>query len=53
MHLFFPREKDAGETRAPLVPSTAAKLVKLGAEVEVERGLGETIFQRDEDYRGG
>jgi NAD(P) transhydrogenase subunit alpha len=29
-----------GETRAPLTPDSTAKLVKLGAQVEIEAGLG-------------
>ena len=29
-----------GETRAPLTPDSTAKLVKLGAQVEIETGLG-------------
>ena len=34
------KENYPGETRAPLTPDSTAKLVKLGALVEVESGLG-------------
>ena len=40
MKISVPRETHPGETRAPLTPDSAAKLVKLGAQVEVESGLG-------------
>ena len=40
MKISVPRETHPGETRAPLTPDSAAKLVKLGAQVEVEAGLG-------------
>ena len=39
-----------GETRVPLTPSSAEKLVKLGAEVVVEAGLGESIGIHDSAY---
>jgi NAD(P) transhydrogenase subunit alpha len=51
MRLYVPRETHPGETRAPLVPATAARLVKLGLNVEVETGLGATIYQSDDRYR--
>ena len=40
MKITAPRETYPGETRAPLTPDSVAKLVKLGAQVEVEAGLG-------------
>jgi NAD(P) transhydrogenase subunit alpha len=40
MKIAVPRETHPGETRAPLTPDSAAKLLKLGAQVEVEAGLG-------------
>jgi NAD(P) transhydrogenase subunit alpha len=40
MQLFFPKERDASETRVALTPDVAKKLVKLGAEVSIETGLG-------------
>jgi NAD(P) transhydrogenase subunit alpha len=51
MRIFVPRETHPGETRAPLVPATAARLAKLGLAVEVETGLGATIYQSDDLYR--
>jgi len=40
MKISVPKETHPGETRAALTPDGAAKLVKLGAQVEVEAGLG-------------
>ena len=40
MKISVPKETHPGETRAPLTPDSAAKLVKLGAQVEVEAGIG-------------
>ena len=40
MKISVPRETHAGETRAPLTPDSVAKLIQLGAQVEVEAGLG-------------
>ena len=44
------KETHAGETRVPLIPPTAAKLVKLGADLVVESGLGLTCRYQDSDY---
>lgn len=51
MRIFVPREIHAGEKRVPLTPPTVARLVKLGAEIEVEAGIGASIFQSDASYR--
>ena len=40
MKISVPKETHPGETRASLTPDSAAKLVKLGAQVEVEAGIG-------------
>ncbi len=48
MTVAVPKESQAGETRAALVPEHMAKLVKLGARVEVEAGLGLAAGHRDE-----
>ncbi|MGC9943508.1 MAG: Re/Si-specific NAD(P)(+) transhydrogenase subunit alpha [Verrucomicrobiota bacterium] len=40
MRITVTRETYPGETRASLTPDAVAKLVKLGAEVEVEAGIG-------------
>lgn len=50
MKIFFPRETVRAETRAPVVPDTVAKLAELGAQVEVETGIGSTINHTDEAY---
>lgn len=50
MRIAVPKETDPGETRVSLVPADAAKLIKLGAEVEVESGLGEESRHSDSDY---
>jgi NAD(P) transhydrogenase subunit alpha len=47
-----PKEIHAGETRSALVPQHVARLVKLGARVEVESGLGLGAGHRDEAYAG-
>jgi NAD(P) transhydrogenase subunit alpha len=49
MLVFVPKEA-AGEPRAALTPAAAEKLVKLGATVEVEAGLGAAIRAADSDY---
>ena len=41
MQIFAPQETDPQETRAALVPEMVGRLVKLGAQVVVESGLGE------------
>ncbi|HRI89164.1 MAG TPA: Re/Si-specific NAD(P)(+) transhydrogenase subunit alpha [Candidatus Hydrogenedentes bacterium] len=40
MLIVVPKEGDSAELRAPLVPESAAKLVKRGAEVLVQSGIG-------------
>jgi NAD(P) transhydrogenase subunit alpha len=50
MKISVPRETHPGETRAPLTPDSAAKLVKLGASVEIEAGLGLAAGFPDDAY---
>jgi NAD(P) transhydrogenase subunit alpha len=50
MKLFIPRETAAGETRAAIVPGLIARLTALGADVQVESGIGRTINQDDTAY---
>ena len=50
MKIAVPREAKAGETRVPLVPASVDRLVKMGAEVVVEAGLGATVHLTDGDY---
>lgn len=51
MRILFPKETQPAETRVAAVPATVAKLVRLGAEVEIESGLGATVHFSDADYR--
>jgi H+-translocating NAD(P) transhydrogenase subunit alpha len=50
MRIFIPKETDPEERRIPMLPGGAAKLVKLGAEIEVEQGLGTALNYTDRDY---
>lgn len=50
MNIVVLRETAPGERRIPIIPASAEKLVKLGAHVCVESGLGETIGIPDEAY---
>jgi NAD(P) transhydrogenase subunit alpha len=50
MKIAVPKETYPGETRTPLTPASAARLVKLGAQVEVEAGLGIASGFADADY---
>lgn len=50
MKLFYARETFPGETRVPVIPAIVEKLVKLGAEVQVEAGMGTTLGIADEAY---
>ena len=50
MKISVPKETQPAETRAPLTPDSAAKLVKLGAQVEVEAGVGVRAGFLDEAY---
>ncbi len=51
MRISFPKESSPTEPRVAAVPATVAKLVRLGAVVEVESGLGATVHFSDADYR--
>jgi NAD(P) transhydrogenase subunit alpha len=51
MRIFVPKEISGDENRVALVPATTARLVKLGAEVEVEEAAGAAIGFGDADYR--
>lgn len=50
MKISAPKEVYPGETRAPLTPAGAGKLVKLGAQVEIEAGIGASAGFPDDDY---
>ena len=50
MKIFIPRESDEGEGHVPLVPSDVDKLVRRGAQIEIESGLGGPCNFTDADY---
>lgn len=50
MTIGIPKETSKKEKRAPLTPETVKKLVDLGAEVLVEKGLGAAAGFPDERY---
>lgn len=50
MKIHVPRETWEGETRVPLVPASAKKLVDAGADLSVEPGIGEAIGVPDSEY---
>ncbi|WP_446008901.1 NAD(P) transhydrogenase subunit alpha [Candidatus Electrothrix sp.] len=45
------KERHPREKRVPLIPATAARLVKLGAEVVIESGLGMSCRFDDDEYK--
>ena len=51
MNVFLPRENLPAETRVPVLPETVKKLAGLGAEFEIEPGLGAAVHIADEAYR--
>jgi H+-translocating NAD(P) transhydrogenase subunit alpha len=50
MLIFVAKESASGERRIPLTVADAARLVKLGAQLEIEAGLGQSIHESDEDF---
>jgi NAD(P) transhydrogenase subunit alpha len=50
MRLFVVKAKDPEETRVPILPGDAARLVRLGAQIEVQAALGESIDLADSEY---
>ena len=53
MRIFACKEHLTGERRAPVTPTSVAKLIRLGAKVETEAGVGVSSFFRDADYETG
>ena len=51
MRIFAPTETGPSERRVPLVPASVTKLAALGAQVEVEAGLGRTVSFSDAEYQ--
>ncbi len=50
MQLGVPKELFPGENRVPMTPDTAKKLVRLGATVQIETGMGLGSGYQDSDY---
>ena len=50
MKVVVPKEVHPGETRAALIPEHIDRLVKMGAQIAVETGLGQSLNISDEDY---
>ena len=50
MLIAVPRETQAGENRAPLTPDSVKKLVRAGAEVSIEAGMGKGAGYSDQEY---
>jgi len=50
MNLAVPKEVHPGEVRVALIPEHVARLVKAGADVAIESGLGQTLRIDDEKY---
>jgi NAD(P) transhydrogenase subunit alpha len=47
----IPKQTYPGKNRIPLIPSTVTELIKRGAEIDVETGMGIGSGYRDEDYK--
>ena len=50
MKICIPKETHPGENRVPMVPDNVAKLVKRGAQIEIEVGMGLTSGHGDAAY---
>ncbi|TGD72599.1 Re/Si-specific NAD(P)(+) transhydrogenase subunit alpha [Mangrovimicrobium sediminis] len=50
MRIAIPRETHPGENRVPITPEVAKKLVRMGAELLVEAGMGAGAGYADADY---
>ncbi len=51
MIIAIPKETLSGETRVSFIPSSVDRLVKKGAQVIVEWGIGSSCGYSDDDYR--
>lgn len=50
MNIAIPKENAAVESRVPILPSTVEKLVKRGAAITVEAGIGTVLGITDAEY---
>ena len=48
--VFVPKETEPGETRVAAIPETVKGLIKLGLQVEIERGAGLSAGFSDSEY---
>lgn len=48
----IPKEQTPGERRVAMVPEVAKRLIKMGLEVCIEKGLGDNAFFPDDMYEG-
>ena len=51
MRLFVARETNPEETRVALLASDVARLVALGADIDVEEGIGRSLDVPDDEYK--
>ena len=51
MKIAVPKELHPNEKRVAIIPQTAKDLIKLGAEVEIEQGMGTGSKYSDEEYK--
>ena len=51
MIIGIPKEIHPGEQRASFIPASVERLVKKGAQITVETGLGATINISDDEYK--
>ncbi|MEM0955342.1 MAG: NAD(P) transhydrogenase subunit alpha [Pseudomonadota bacterium] len=50
MHIAIPKETHPGENRVPVIPDVAKKLVRMGADVTIETGMGLGSGYNDDEY---
>ncbi len=50
MRIAIPKETHPGENRVPVIPDVAKKLVRMGAEVVIESGMGLGAGFQDNEY---
>jgi NAD(P) transhydrogenase subunit alpha len=51
MNIAIPKETFKGERRVPMIPSNVEKLIKKGAQITVESGMGDGSGYDDEAYK--
>ena len=50
MKIFVPKESAPEEERVPMIPANVDRLVKAGAAIEIESGLGASLGLGDDAY---